>query len=267
LLLAILLLKHGYLVLFIYVLAVMIGVPIPADPFLLLMGTMVGNQQYSFFACLLIAVAAALIGDILWYEIGRARGRWVLGFLCKLSLEPDACVRKTEATFARRGAGALLFSKFVPGMGLLSVSLAGVSRIRYSLFLPADMAGCALWAGCYLLLGRIFHRQLDDVIGWLGLFGRRAGLVLAGLLVLYIAAKYLQRKRFIRKLRVDRITPSEAMDLIKSGQPVTIVDLRHPAEVERDGLKIAGALVLRPDDLRANSWQIPPDREVILYCT
>ncbi len=267
LLLAILLLKHGYLLLFFYVLAVMVGVPIPADPFLLLMGAMVGNQQYSFFASLLIAVAAALIGDMLWYEVGRLRGRWVLGFLCKLSLEPDACVRKTEAAFAKRGAGALLFSKFVPGMGLVAVSLAGVSRIRYSVFLLADIAGCALWAGSYLLIGRIFHRQVDDVIAWLGLFGRRAGLVMAGLLVLYIGTKYFQRRRFIRKLRVNRITPSEANALIRDEQAVTIVDLRHPAEVERDGMKIAGALVLRPDELKANSWQIPPDREVILYCT
>jgi membrane protein DedA with SNARE-associated domain len=267
LLLAILLLQHGYLLLFFYVLAVSIGVPIPADPFFLLMGAMAGNQQYSFFACLLISVAAAVLGDMLWYEVGRFRGRWVLAFLCKLSLEPDACVRKTEAAFSKRGAGALLFSKFVPGMGLLTVSLAGVSRIRYSLFLLADVAGCALWAGSYLLLGRIFHRQVDVVIAWLGLFGRRAGLVVTGLLLLYVAAKYLQRKRFIRKLRVDRITPSEVIDLIRSEHPVTIVDLRHPAEVERDGIKIAGALVLRPDDLTEDSRQIPPNREVILYCT
>src|SRR5689334_5034601 len=142
------------------------------------MGAMIGNQQYSFFPSLLIAVAAALTGDILWYELGRSRGRWVLRFLCKLSLEPDACVRKTEAAFAKRGAGALLFAKFVPGMGLLSVSLAGVTGIGFWVFLPADMAGCALWSGSYLLLGRIFHRQVDAVIAWLGLFGRGAGLTI-----------------------------------------------------------------------------------------
>lgn len=264
---ATLLLKHGYLLLFWYVLAVAIGVPLPADPLLLLMGAMVGNRQYSFFASLPLAVGAALIGDTLWYELGRSRGRWVLRFLCKLSLEPDACVRKTETAFGKRGVGLLLFSKFVPGMGLLSVSLAGVSKIPYWQFLMVDITGCTLWVGSYLLLGRTFHREVDVLIRWLGLFGRRAGLTVAILITLYIAMKYLQRKRLIRKLRIDRITPGQALELITSKKPVTIVDLRHPAEVERDGMKIAGALIVRPDHLRTDTRQIPPGHEVVLYCT
>ncbi|MGA8029913.1 MAG: VTT domain-containing protein [Bryobacteraceae bacterium] len=262
-----LLLRHGYLLLFVYVLVMALGVPIPADPLLLLMGAMVGNRDYSFSASLLAAVVPALMGDIVWYELGRFRGRSVLSLLCKLSLEPDTCVRKTEAAFAKRGAGALLFAKFVPGMGLVSVSLAGVSRMRYSIFLLADAAGCTLWAGAYLLAGRVFHRQVDELISLLGLFGRRAGFIVLTLLALYLAAKYLQRRRFIRKLRIDRITPHQARELIGSNEPVTIVDLRHPAEVERDGLKIAGAIVLRPDELRSRSHEIPADQQIILYCT
>jgi membrane protein DedA with SNARE-associated domain len=262
-----LLLRHGYWVLFVYVLAVGIGLPIPADPLLLLMGALVGNNQYSFFVSLVIAMVAAMIGDIFWYQLGRLRGRWVLAFLCKLSFEPDACVRKTEVAFAKRGAAALLFAKFVPGIGLLSVSLAGVSGLRFWLFLLADGAGCALWVSSYLLLGRIFHRQLDVLFAWLGLFGRRAGLVVAVLLALYLAAKYLQRKRFIRKLRVARITPREALDLIEAGVPVTFIDLRHPADIERSGMKIAGASVIEPEQLLNNSHEIPESGEMILYCT
>ncbi len=121
-----LLLLHGYWVLFVYLSAVGLGLPIPADPLFLLMGALVGNHEYSFFTSLSIAVGATLIGDILWYQFGRMRGRPVLGFLCKLSLEPDICVRKTESAFSKRGAAALLFSKFVPGLSLLSVALAGI---------------------------------------------------------------------------------------------------------------------------------------------
>lgn len=262
-----LLLHHGYWVLFVYVLAVGLGLPIPADPLLLLMGAMVGNHQYSFFPSLVIAVAAALMGDVTWYQLGRSRGRRVLGLLCKLSIEPDTCVRKTETGFAKRGPAALLFAKFVPGIGLLSVSLAGVSAIPFWLFLLADAAGCLFWVGSYLLAGRIFHRQLDLVIAWLGLFGRRAGLVIAILIALYLAAKYLQRQRFLRKLRAARITPEEALDLLQGRKPVTFIDLRHPTDVERSGLKIAGASLLRPEQLLANSAQIPDDSEIILYCT
>lgn len=260
-------LHHGYSLLFVYVLAVGLGLPIPADPLLLLMGAEVGNQRYSLSASLIAAVVPSLVGDIVWYELGRFRGRRILGLLCKLSLEPDTCVRTTEAAFAKRGAGALLFAKFVPGMALVSVSLAGISRMRYWRFLRADAAGCIFWAGAYLLLGRLFYRQVDALISLLGLLGRRASLIVLVLITLYVAAKYLQRRRFIRKLRVDRITPHEARELLESGDPITVIDLRHPAEVERDGMKIAGALVLRPDELRSRSHEIPQNQQIILYCT
>ncbi|MBV9303692.1 MAG: VTT domain-containing protein [Acidobacteriaceae bacterium] len=262
-----LLLQHGYLFLFVYVLAVAIGLPIPADPLLLLMGAMVGNHRYSFIASLFAAVVASLVGDILWYELGRFRGRSVLALLCKVSLEPDTCVRKTETAFSKRGAGALLFAKFVPGMGLVSISLAGVTKLQYWRFLLADAAGCILWAGSYLLLGRIFYRQVDALVSLLGLFGRRAGLIVLTLIGLYVAAKYVQRRRFIRKLRINRITPDQARVLLESGERVTIIDLRHPAEIEREGMKIAGATVLRPDDLRSRSHEIPENQQIILYCT
>jgi len=251
----------------VYVVAVQIGLPIPADPLLLVMGAMVGDHRYSFVSSFLTAVLACLTGDCLWYTFGRFKGRSVLGLLCKLSLEPDTCVRKTEALFAKRGAHTLLFSKFVPGTSLISTALAGVTKMPRWRFLLADAAGCALWASAYLLVGLIFHRQVDTVVFWLGLFGRRAGIIAISLIALYIGAKYLQRWRFLRELRVNRISPQEARELLDAGELITIVDLRHPAEIEREGLKIAGALVLRPDEVRLRSQEIPQDHDIILYCT
>ena len=262
-----LLLRHGYLLLGVYTLLVSLGLPIPVDPLFLLMGAMVGNHRYSFFPALLAALIPAICGDILWYEIGRVRGRSVLNLLCKLSLEPDTCVRKTESAFAARGDTALLIAKFVPGMSLVSVTLAGISKMPFTRFLLADAAGCLIWISLYLTLGHLFYRQVDKIIQWLGLLGRQAGLVIFTLLMIYLAYKFFQRWRFIRGLRVNRITPHEVRDMLNSGESITIVDLRHPAEVERVGTKIANALVLRPDELRSRSHEIPKDQEIILYCT
>jgi rhodanese-related sulfurtransferase len=105
------------------------------------------------------------------------------------------------------------------------------------------------------------------VISALGLFGRRAGFVIAGLVALYIAVKYLDRWRFTRELRINRITPEELRELLEIRHPITIIDLRHPGEVERDGTKITGAVVLRPDELRSRAHEIPLDQQIILYCT
>jgi membrane protein DedA with SNARE-associated domain len=262
-----LLLNHGYALLFVYVLVVSLGVPIPVDPVFLLMGAQTGDRHYSFFLSLLAALVPAVLGDVLWYEIGKHKGRSVLSLLCKLSLEPDTCVRKTEGAFSARGSDALLFSKFVPGMSLVSVTLAGISRMPFGRFLAADAAGCILWAGAYLGLGWLFHKQVDTVIKALGLYGSRAGLIILTALVVYLAYKYFQRRRFLSKLRINRVTPEQVRDLVASGCGVTIVDLRHPAEVERVGMKIPNALVIRPEDLRSRSHEIPREHEIILYCT
>jgi membrane protein DedA with SNARE-associated domain len=262
-----LLLHHGYILLSVYVLVVSLGVPIPVDPVFLLMGAQAGDHHYSFFLSVMTALWPAVLGDILWYQIGKHKGRSVLKLLCKLSLEPDTCVRKTEGAFSARGSNALLFSKFIPGMGLASVTLAGISGMSFGRFVLADSAGCAVWATSYLGLGWLFHKQVDTIISSLGLYGRRAGLVIVILLALYLAYKYFQRWRFIRNLRVNRVTPEQVRELIASGCGVTIVDLRHQSEVERVGIKIPNAVILRPEDLRSRSHEIPLENEIILYCT
>lgn len=262
-----LLLSHGYAFLFCYVFAVQAGAPIPADPLLLVMGALAGDGRYSFWVSVATAATAAVAGDIFWYELGRRRGRSVLALLCKLSLEPDTCVRKTELGFRKRGAWTLLFTKFIPGMSLVSMPLAGAIRMRRWRFLLADVIGCGLWSVTYLLAGKLFHRQIDVLISMLGLFGRRAGIIVVTLIAAYVAWKYLQRWRFRRELRINRLSPQEALDLMNSGGPITVVDLRNPAEIEEEGLKIAGAVVLRPDDLRSRSHEIPETHEVILYCS
>ncbi len=262
-----LLLKHGYAFLFGYVFAVQAGVPIPADPLLLIMGALGGDGHYSIWMSLVGAALSAMAGDAIWYELGRRRGSVVLGILCKLSLEPDSCIRKTESGFAKRGAWTLVFAKFIPGMSLVSMPVAGAIRMPRYRFLLADAAGCFLWCGAYLTIGTLFHRQVDAIVSALGLFGRRAGLIALVLIAAYIGFRYLQRVLFLRQLRINRIAPEDAFALINSGSPAMVVDLRHPAEVARSGLKIAGALLLRPEELRARSGEIPAEHEIILYCT
>lgn len=262
-----LLLLHGYAFLFCYVFAVQAGAPLPADPLLLIMGAVIGEGRYSFGMALITSVIAAVGGDLLWYELGRRYGRRVLRVLCRFSLEPDTCVRQTELAYSRRGPWALLFTKFIPGSSLLSTPLAGVIKMPRWRFLLADAAGCALWTSAYLGAGALFHRQVYKLIALLGLFGRRAALMLVVLIGGYVLWRYIQRIRFRRQLRIDRMSPGEVHSMMNSDKPPMIVDLRAPVEVERTGQKILGAHVLRPAEVRSHFDELPADREVILYCT
>ncbi len=267
LLLRYLLFRHGYLFVFLYVFAVQAGMPVPADPMLLVMGAIVGEGRYSLWLTLLTGMSAALLGDMIWYEAGRRRGTSILKILCKLSLEPDTCVRKTEDAFGRRGARTLLIAKFVPGLSLVSVPMAGVIRMSRSRFLLYDVAGCALWVSAYVFTGLIFRKEVQAVMDLIAKLGRWGGILLLTLLALYLGFKYFQRWRFLRDFKINRLSPQKLREMLDSGARITVVDLRHPLEVERDGFKLAGALLLRPDELRARSGEIPRDQEMILYCT
>src|SRR5262245_50252224 len=76
-----------------------------------------------------LSVLGTLVADLAWYGAGRVRGAQVLGLLCRISLEPDSCVRQTENAFLRYGLRFLLFAKFVPGLGTLGPPLAGASGV------------------------------------------------------------------------------------------------------------------------------------------
>ena len=109
--------QHGEILLFLYVLADQLGVPIPAAPVLMAAGGLAATGRLSLPGAVGLGVLATLLADLIWYAIGRSRGARVLGLLCRVSLEPDSCVRRTEEVFLRHGVRFLLFAKFVPGLG------------------------------------------------------------------------------------------------------------------------------------------------------
>ncbi len=263
-----LLLVRGYYFAIFYLLAVGLGFPIPADPVLLIAGALAGDHHYSLVAMFFCALIPSLTADYIWYEVGRAKGNSVLRLLCKLTIEPDTCVRTAESNFTRRGVSTLYFAKFVPGASLISMPMAGVIGMPRRRFLLADSIGCALWVATYMGTGFIFHKYVDSLVSQLGLFGQRAGMVALTLLALFIGFKYLQRWRILHELRVNRISPQTLSELLEAkDNSFTVVDLRHPNEVKRDAFKIPGALVLRPEEIRARAHEIPQGQEIILYCT
>jgi membrane protein DedA with SNARE-associated domain len=108
------LLTYGYLLLFAWVLVEQFGIPLPATPILLAAGALSAEGQISFPVALLAGVAASLSADTTWFLIGRKYGHHVLRLLCKLSMEPTICVRRTQDSFGRRREVTLMIAKFVP---------------------------------------------------------------------------------------------------------------------------------------------------------
>jgi len=157
------LVRHGYVVLLGWVFVEQIGLPIPSIPLLLAAGALAGSGRMNIFAALFISMFAAMCADSLWYQLGRIKGIRILQLLCKISLEPDSCVRRTEGVFSRQGSRSLIFAKFLPGLGTVAPPLAGVFHMRPSRFLLFDAMGTLLWAGTFLGVGFVFSGQIERI--------------------------------------------------------------------------------------------------------
>jgi len=261
------LVRHGYVVLFLFVLAEQIGVPLPAIPPLLAVGALSRAGFMDLAATVAVAVGAALIADGVWYAIGRRHGPAVLGWMCRISLEPDSCVRRTEELFERHGARLLIVAKFVPGLNIAAPPLSGMLRMKPWRFLLHDLAGALLWVALFIGLGYAFSSQLERVLEWaLGLGGAFVAVVF-GPLAGYLAFKYLQRFRALREVRVARIEPNELKRKLDAGAAIAVVDMRHAVEIEAEPETIPGALRLAPEELEQRYSEIPRDREIVLFCT
>jgi membrane protein DedA with SNARE-associated domain len=258
------LIRHGYAVLFGWVLLEQMGLPIPAAPLLIAAGALARVGKMNLTLAVALAFIAAILADLFWYSLGRYRGGRILKLLCRISLEPDSCVRRTENLFVRHGVHSLLVAKFIPGLNTAAPSLAGIFRMPLRRFLIFDSLGAFFWVVTVTSLGLIFSEQLEEIAlrwgGWLVA-------VLAGSLAAYVLWKFIQRRRFLRRLRIARITPKELMDKLTAGETISIVDLRQPMDIEAFPQMIPGALRIAMEEIEDRHGEIPRDRDVVLYCS
>jgi membrane protein DedA with SNARE-associated domain len=261
------LLHHGYVLLLGWVFAEQIGLPVPSMPLLLAAGALAGTGHLNFFTSLFYALLAAVTADTIWYQLGRHKGIRILQLLCKISLEPDSCVRRTEGVFSKQGARSLLVAKFVPGLGTVAAPLAGIFHMRLRRFLLFDAAGSLLWAVSFLGLGYVFSGEIERIAEHLAALGGWLLVLLLGILAAYITYKFVARQRFLHELRISRITVDELKGKLDAGEELVIVDLRHSMDFEADPETIPGAFRMDAKELEEKDDPLPRDHEIILYCT
>ena len=261
------LLTYGYLLLFSWVLVEQFGIHLPATPVLLAAGALSAEGQMSFLVALLLGVVGALTADSTWFLVGRRYGHHVLRLLCKLSMEPTICVRRTQDSFGRRREMTLMIAKFVPGLATLAPPVAGQNGMGFGRFLLFDGIGATAWVFILLAAGRLFGDALKRDPSLLNWVGRFSGLLLVLGILGFFIARIMRRRRFLRELVKARLEPEDLKKQLDAGELVYIVDLRHPLELLPDPFTLPGALHFSPDSLAARHLEIPRDRDVVLFCT
>jgi membrane protein DedA with SNARE-associated domain len=259
--------RYSALILPILTVAEQVGIPLPAVPALLAVGALAAQGRVSLWLVIGAIAAAAVPVDLVWHELGRRRGARVLSGLCRISLEPDVCVRRTENLFLRHGVRALLVSKFLPGLTTVMPPLAGIFGIPRLRFVLYDLAGIVLWAGSWAAIGYAFSGTIEAVARRVTALGHRAGLAAAGILVAYIAVKVLRRWLFLRRLRIARISPEALKTKLDAGEEVVILDLRTALDVAATPFAIPGSRWISVESLGEHLAEIPRDRELVLSCS
>jgi membrane protein DedA with SNARE-associated domain/rhodanese-related sulfurtransferase len=256
--------EFGLLAVFLNVLLDEGGLPLPSYPLLAVAGALAAQGQFSLVSAIGAAVSGAFIADNSWYWIARRHGRRVLALLCKLSLSPDSCVRQTETLFAKVGPRALLFAKFVPGLGNVAIALSGITRVSPAVFMPFELVGATLYLGLPILLGWLFHNAVTNILDTLARLGAIGLVIVAGALVLYLFLRWWERMLFIRQLRMDRITVDELVSLLDNKEKPILLDVRS-REARASGV-IPGAVAAHPEDMHPTLEYHDRDTEIVVYC-
>jgi membrane protein DedA with SNARE-associated domain/rhodanese-related sulfurtransferase len=257
--------EYGLGLVFVNVLALQAGLPVPAYPVLIVAGAYAAMGGSPLWQLVAVAVAAALVADTGWYTAGRRFGMRILGILCRVSLSPDTCVRQTESIFQRFGPSSMLFAKFVPGFASVATALAGALRLSYWKFVLFDAGGAALWSGVGIGLGYLFRDAIDGVMTKLSELGKYGLMLVIAGFVAWIIVKWSRRYLFIRQLRMDRVSVDELRDLMEKKQVQALVDVRSAITQAATG-RIPGARAIDMQRIADGFKGVSVDGEVIVYC-
>lgn len=262
-----LLTQHGLTLVFANVLVAQLGLPIPALPLLIVAGALIADGSLSPAALALVVMIASLLGDTPWYFAGRRYGYSVLRILCRISMEPDSCVKQTENIFARWGPPSLLIAKYVPGFSTVAPPLAGTMGVGFGRFVAYSAAAALLWAALPVAGGYFFRREVEWLLRQLEAMGTGAVAVVGALVLAYVAMKIVQRYLLIRFLHMVRISVDELRAMVDSGRGPIILDVRSPLAREAEPRRIPGAILAELDSIESMLERVPAGGEVVVYCS
>lgn len=242
------------------------GIPVPAAVALFVAGAAAARGVLRVPATLGCGVAAMLVGDSVMYLLGRYTGWWLLGILCRLSLNPESCILRSADAFFKRGRTLLMFAKFVPGINTLAPPMAGSMNMRFWLFLRYDVVGTVLYNAAYILLGVLFSDAVNLIIKGYQNFSRGLSWILIAAVAVYAGLQiwfWFRAKalRYAPTIEVD-----EAADDLAAGRAI-VYDVRSHGYYDARAMRIRGSRRLDPNAFHQWHEQVPRGVHLYLYCT
>ncbi len=214
-----LLLAYGYLVVFAGAALDNFGLPASGDIVLFAGGFFANSGQAVLPLVMLSGFLGALVSDNSVYWIGRYGGRPLITRILKVRLLSflldTKSLGKVERYFEEHGGKTVFVGRFGPGLRSMTPLFAGVSRMKYTQFLPYNLAAVTLWSVAYTMVGYVFGEYWNDLLA----VAQNIGYSLVALVVLTVLFYLLRRRR--KKLKKER-PPEETTTAEDPGEKVRV---------------------------------------------
>ena len=169
-------------------------VPLPGETALVTAAILAQRGHYSLVSVIVVAAAAAIVGDNIGYWIGRKGGRALLRRTPIVRGYFERALPPSERFFRRHGPKTVFLGRFVAILRVTAAWLAGISRMPWWRFLVWNAAGGIAWAVVIGVVAYKFGEAAAEAITKYGLFGA-AGVLIVGAVV-FIGLKVWRNRVF-----------------------------------------------------------------------
>src|SRR5690348_1825798 len=258
--------QFGALIVFLNTLIHEAGLPAPLTPTVLVAAAAMSDVAKQTAQLTAAIVVGSVLGNAIWFALGRKYGSRVLTRLCRLSLSPQSCVTKTGAAFGRWGSALLVVGRFIPGVSLVAPPIAGALGMPWPRFLLVSALGAALWALPMILLGYLLKDVLASLVRELQDSRVGVALLIAGIVAVYLAWRYVRRQQAMRIKGVPRVEPAALNAELASASAPLVIDVRSDDAAAVPGPHLPGARFHSLKTLHTLPLDQLAGRAVVLYC-
>jgi len=261
--------RHGYLLIFLTAFIEAVDIPLPASLALIIAGAAAASGSLRAYLVYVLGVAGLLLGDSIVYFLGRYMGWTLLGFLCKVSINPETCILRSAELFYKRGKTTLIVAKFIPGINTMAPPLAGSMRMRFEQFLWLDFVGASLYVIVYEGVGYIFHQFIESITHGFNAASHAIGIVALIAVIGYVGYRF----SLFFKNRIYRVVPRVQVEELalrlksEESDKLLVVDVRSHGYYDAGTARIKGSIRLEPNNFAEEIKKLPKDKDLYVYCT
>jgi len=168
------------------------GIPLPGETALVASGVLASQGKLNIVAVIVVASAAAIIGDNCGYWIGRKGGRRVLERWSFVSKHAQKVLPRSERIFAKHGGKTVFFGRFIAILRITAAWMAGISHMSWWRFLLFNAAGGILWATLVGLVAYFAGGAAADAIQTYGLYA--AGGIVVATVAVMLGIRWWERR-------------------------------------------------------------------------